>query len=132
MAESEFPGFETLFSMLNAENGMEKEEGWGGLAHFAHDHLPEYLARFQQETDLRLRRILLDAISEVNAPEVIPVLAEALVSEDETLPRSAEFGLWWLDVPEQFPFLLECLHSREPKLQLFAMRRLKKVNTPEA
>lgn len=63
----------------------------------ASEHAAELIAAFRAQPDERVRRILLGIICEARLPEALPVFAEHLYSQDESLRHWSEEGLRALD-----------------------------------
>ena len=65
----------------------------GELQANATTHATQLIAAFRSERDDRVRRILLSIICEARLEEALPVLVEALRSDDERLRHWAAEGL---------------------------------------
>ncbi|MGH3389035.1 MAG: HEAT repeat domain-containing protein [Actinomadura sp.] len=89
-----------LDSMRSADPGV-REDGFDFLREHADAYVDELIAAFAAEPDDHgLRCLLLELIAEARSPQVLPVLAEQLDSEDESLRFWAIRGLEMLDTRE--------------------------------
>jgi hypothetical protein len=104
-----FPGVAKCVELLGRRNvqGSLVDIICRELRENASCHTVELMAAFQAERDERVRRILLGIICEAKLPEALPVFAEHLRSEDESLRYWSEVGLRSLDTHESRKALWE-------------------------
>jgi hypothetical protein len=109
-----FPGVARCVELLGRRNGQGALVGIirSELQQNVVSHAAELIAAFQAEPDERVRRILLGILCEARLPEALPVFAEQLRSEDESLRYWAEEGLRALNTPESRKALWEAGRSR--------------------
>jgi hypothetical protein len=95
-----FPGFQQCMKMMRQHDPEIKEEGYHCLLPFAHEHVPELTAAFQAETKHGLRCWLFELLGEARSPDLLPLFAEALRGEDDSLWWRALYALKLLDTKD--------------------------------
>ncbi len=104
----QFPGFAKCMEMMRSRNAKAQEDGFNWLRPHAAEYVEELIAEFHVETNDRgLRCWVLELIGEARDPRAIPLLAEQLESEDESLRDWAAVGLRLLDTAESRRILFE-------------------------
>lgn len=93
--------FDEAMRLMRRRNGQDRENGFALLQPHAAEHLDELIAAFRAEEDGRgLKAWLLELIGDARSPEALPVLAEHLDHEDESLASWAVTGLRELGTKE--------------------------------
>jgi hypothetical protein len=92
--------FGRALRLMRSRDPQKAEDGFGLLRDMAGQHVPELLEEFGRESDLGTRCWLLELIGEARSPAAFDLLAEELLSDDESLCSWAERGLRLLDTKE--------------------------------
>lgn len=89
--------FERAMRLMRRHDPQAMEDGFHLLLPHVAEHVEELLAEFADESDHGLRCWLLELIGEARSPLALPLLAEQLWNDDESLRDRAIRGLEALD-----------------------------------
>jgi HEAT repeat protein len=86
--------------MMRKHDPQVREDGFGLVRQVAPEHVADLVTAYSREEDHGLGCWLLELIGEARSPEALPVLSEALASQDESIRDWARIGLEKLGTKE--------------------------------
>ncbi|MEZ0580613.1 HEAT repeat domain-containing protein [Nocardioides sp. MH1] len=92
--------FRAAMRLMRKRDPQGQEDGFHTLLPVASDVLPQLVEEYRAEPDPGLRRWLLELIGEARSTDALPILAQELGSEDESIRDWARRGLEKLDTKE--------------------------------
>jgi HEAT repeat protein len=86
--------------MMRKHNPQVQEDGFALVRQVAPEHVADLITAYLREEDPGLRCWLVELIGEAGSPQALPVLSEALASQDESIHDWARVGLEKLGAKE--------------------------------
>lgn len=98
--------------LMRKHDPQLQEDGFAMLRPIADGVLPQLIEAFETESDHGLRCWLLELIGDARSESALPLLAEELRNDDESIRDWAERGLVQLDTKEARTILWQELQNR--------------------